>query len=605
MRLFELFSSTFVNGYQFLRNDQERLSVSTFNPSDSSVESEKIGPLPYMCTDVFAVTALALQLSGAYHYVAPASEGDFADEKILVSGPERDDWIEIGRKWRGDESDWDMVSPPEELLLKWEQFRSFFDVEVFRMLSEEDGLPEWWKVALELMCIADEAASGLGFNGSDGPYSLQARLISLAHGFVTKGNRAVFSFSAADPDSACILPKSRTPAMGCTLRSLTHNLALLPPRGIARALWVPQKPGDSSASYVADVNANSDGNGMMNCLLIPFPYKISAKAFDGRKDDDAAWGWFKLKPHWCPASGDISKQDEGFAYFSGFVKKLIREAEEDVGRVHVVVFPEAAMSHQIFENLVKALSDTHVELVIGGLFDHVESDKGQQTVTDGNYVAMSTIGESAATSVRQKHHRWRLDRGQILNYALGSSLDPNYLWWEDINILRRSLDFHVMRGTTTVTSLVCEDLARIDPCQELVRCIGPNLVFALLMDGPQIRARWPGRYATVLAEDPGCSVLSFTSLGLIERSNSTGFLPNSRSVGLWRDDTGHSEELILPTHAQALCMTLQSSDLEEYTLDGRGDRVTAESWRLSGLQPICLQLNDYENAIVNGKWPSH
>lgn len=30
------------------------------------------------------------------------------------------------------------------------------------------------------------------------------------------------------------------------------------------------------------------------------------------------------------------------------------------------------------------------------------------------------------------------------------------------------------------------------------------------MDGPQLGSRWPGRYAGVLADEPGCSVLTFT-----------------------------------------------------------------------------------------------
>lgn len=66
--------------------------------------------------------------------------------------------------------------------------------------------------------------------------------------------------------------------------------------------------------------------------------------------------------------------------------------------------------------------------------------------------------------------------------------------------------------------LVCEDLARQDPAADLIRAVGPNLLIALLMDGPQLSGRWPARYASVLAEDPGTSVLTLTSLGMAERS---------------------------------------------------------------------------------------
>ena len=85
--------------------------------------------------------------------------------------------------------------------------------------------------------------------------------------------------------------------------------------------------------------------------------------------------------------------------------------------------------------------------------------------------------------------------------------------------------------------LICEDLARQDPVTEVIRAVGPNLVFALLMDGPQLRNRWASRYASVLAEDPGCSVLSLTSLGMSRRSRprleSGPVVDRSSVIALW------------------------------------------------------------------------
>ncbi|WGM45844.1 hypothetical protein KOAAANKH_00708 [Brevundimonas sp. NIBR10] len=168
--------------------------------------------------------------------------------------------------------------------------------------------------------------------------------------------------------------------------------------------------------------------------------------------------------------------------------------------------------------------------------------------------------------------------------------------------MSRSLDMFVLRGVSTVTTLICEDLARNDPCQELVRGIGPNLVVALLMDGPQLKDRWPARYATVLAEDPGSSVLTFTSLGLIERANDTRRFPPARQVGLWRDDGGKTVELTLPQNAQALCLTLQPSHFQERTLDGRTDDGDAQSWRLTAIAPVGLPNPDPR--IMMGVWPT-
>jgi hypothetical protein len=53
----------------------------------------------------------------------------------------------------------------------------------------------------------------------------------------------------------------------------------------------------------------------------------------------------------------------------------------------------------------------------------------------------------------------------------------------------------------------CEDLASLDEWAELVRSAGPSLVVALLLDGPQLAARWPCRYSSVLVDDPGSAVL--------------------------------------------------------------------------------------------------
>ena len=118
--------------------------------------------------------------------------------------------------------------------------------------------------------------------------------------------------------------------------------------------------------------------------------------------------------------------------------------------------------------------------------------------------------------------------------------------------------------------LICEDLARYDPVLTVMNAIGPNLVVALLMDGPQLEQRWPGRYATALAEDPGSAVLTVTSLGMVERSAMPGD-PQNREIALWKEPNGKVKVLKLPRDNHALLLTLTSQLVEQYTLDGRGD----------------------------------
>src|SRR5690606_18576218 len=105
--------------------------------------------------------------------------------------------------------------------------------------------------------------------------------------------------------------------------------------------------------------------------------------------------------------------------------------------------------------------------------------------------------------------------------------------------------------------LICEDLARQDPVAELVRAVGPNLVIALLMDGPQLEGRWSDRYATVLADDPGSSVLTVTNAGMVKLDTWQGN-GRSNSVALWRDAvSGKSQKIELRRSTKAVSLLLR------------------------------------------------
>jgi len=122
----------------------------------------------------------------------------------------------------------------------------------------------------------------------------------------------------------------------------------------------------------------------------------------------------------------------------------------------------------------------------------------------------------------------------------------------------------------------------------LVRSVGPNLVIALLMDGPQTKERWAARYATVLADDPGCSVLSFTSLGMSQLSRPQTGPSRSRVVAIWKDAFSSASEIELPIGYDAVAISLSIRYREEYTADGRGDDEAAAFPILSGVHPIAL-----------------
>ena len=181
---------------------------------------------------------------------------------------------------------------------------------------------------------------------------------------------------------------------------------------------------------------------------------------------------------------------------------------------------------------------------------------------------------------QSKHHRWCLDRSQILQYGLGARVPASRECWEGIHLGDREINFVTLQSWLTICVLICEDLARQDPLAEVIRAVGPNLIFALLMDGPQLKNRWPSRYASVLAEDPGCSVLTLTSLGMSSRSRPRevergGAADKSSVIALWKDAWYGEREIALEPGHDACVLSLVCRSEKEYTLDGRHDHGQA------------------------------
>lgn len=467
-------------------------------------------------------------------------------------------------------------------------------------------LPNWWTCAYELLAIADEAAFGVGLtsrrpDGSERPRTqVQSQVEEEWFNRLDAGPGSLSTTAfTADDTLVCVQPKTRTPNVGCTLRSLSHNLAHLPGRGLASVEWVPS------------MSIPKSGSEPFNALLIPFPFYISAKCFEPKKlAGQSDWGEFHVRQRWLY---DAKLADEHGAdkielqrnELVKWITGLARQAQLDCGNLNAIIFPEYALDCETLMMLCNRLVETNdfpsLEIVISGLsnkFRQRPASDGDhpQAVTDrvsyteretGNYAAVCRLNDPGGVSfyIRGKHHRWKLDRRQIEKYALAHRLDPNKSWWEGISLEDRRIGVHEFRAGSTMSVLICEDLARADPCQRLVRSIGPNLVVALLMDGPQLKARWPAHYAGVLADDPGSSVLTLTSLGLIERAAAAG-APESRTIALWKGHNTDARELRLPNDRHGLVVTLTENRRTEKTLDGREDGGTARVWSLSGSYPV-------------------
>ena len=585
---------------------------------------------PRMPYDVFAIAASLIEGAGVYHHLQPAKkrhnggvdnskvrhmEISAEDRRAVTDAalawssldPAKGRWPDFARDLVGDAC-WGKLEPLFESW--WIVFGEAAHSEVFERWVDQPGdeVPFWWKHVWRLFAISDEAAKGTAFQfdpreilralrGED----TEIRWFE-AEVFLEHAQRApdvpepaaydeftdITTLSIARQAVVNVLPKVRTSMVGCTLRSLSHHLALLPAAGVARGRWTP--------NYLTPRAAHgSKPKDLMNLLLVPFPYSLSADSFAETSIEDVSqglpgsvpmFGYFDVHQRWI--TEDTARRHKIIT----FVEALVQAAKVQCPEVNGIIFPELSLDYETFE-LVRDHVGKHMpsaKILIAGT-------SSNEFGATGNFVAVASFealregvdGRHHRQTIREKHHRWKLDRQQLKDYGLLGVLSPALSWWENIALQNRRIDFTVLQRDSVLAAMICEDLARVDPCQQVIRSVGPNLVVALLMDAPQLEQRWPARYATVLAEDPGCAVLTLTSRGLMTRQHRLGIHRSSgddRVVGLWRDDKSPAPiKLNCPYDAQAVLLSVIAESAEDVSLDGRVDRE-AKAWRYVGNVPI-------------------
>jgi hypothetical protein len=560
-------------------------------------------PLP---PDVFGVMGLLLDLSGATHHICQAkrdgwvapleySEADLKSATLVGEAWRVRELIPLRKKGRFS------LSVPDKIAKHWAQLWEHRNEPLFKRLRAGEPHPAWWKDSLFLFVAADEAAFGFGFPVTQGTVvePMPAAFWDMRKLFNmilivenTPGSRSVKakdtyeSISTIPRDIACVLPKARTPQTGSTLRNLSHHLALLPARGLARAYWHMPPP-------VYDARSESDP---LNLLLVPYPYVILPSNFAPKLPDermDGRWGWFDVDGHWH-ASADPEE-------VVSFIHDLVATAQRISGPIHGIVLPECAVDFSTYTLLRPRVNDSirmhgalrEIDFLVAGVNKDEDNKACNMAATTVFYrttkpVPGDDVPFGSIRNTQYKHHRWRIDHNQIRQYGLGSALSLGRTWWEGIELSSRKLNVFVFRRGATLAPLICEDLARLEPVHELIRSIGPNLVIALLLDGAQIASRWPGRYAMGLADDPGSSVLTLTSYGLVARSGGRVGVKDgaSRSIGLWRDDQGDTKELLLAKGSAAVMLSLSGERHEEFTSYGRSDSRFAVRWKYADQMPI-------------------
>ena len=388
---------------------------------------------PIFPFDLFAITGYLLENSGAYHHVVPALEpqrprtADRAHRVVRIGRKTLADCRRMGRRWRrmtqrdgeaerGLSKD-EVLKRRQEVIDRltdlWHRlFAQYGNAPIFtsKKIVSEDGkntAPRWWFIALQLFIIADEAAESFGTlpihkltDKDETSFALAQPIINFKNDFQksmkdwaaapdqTRSTIAIpplTTLSVARQDIVAVVPKARTTPVGCTLRSLSHHLALLPARGVARANWVPHIFAQGPAPEME-----------FNLLLVPYPFSIAPHDFRGQTGlvgSRQAAGLFTIEQTWLQAyrgtgmNPDMAERILAVE-LTNFICDLAKDARTThrANDIHALVFPEMALNHRVFLMLQEKLQGefASLELFVAGLSE-------DETGRKGNFVAVSTF----------------------------------------------------------------------------------------------------------------------------------------------------------------------------------------------------------------------
>jgi hypothetical protein len=434
--------------------------------------------------------------------------------------------------------------------------------------KSEESAARFFEAIIGLHILADAAAGSIGMPRSSTKES--AVFDAFANILLTLRG----SLSTLSKFYGVVLPKMRTPQAGLTLRNLSHNLTFHDCE--VEVMW-------RSFPW-----ANFDEN-TLNVLYVPYPFDFDPNRFQSDTDYYESVGYFTYDP------GDWQE--------IGSVVDLIEEVRAKGIQPHMLVFSETAFNEEAYKRLLTALSHRygaddprHMPVVVAGIAKQ-EHDLHYNELRLATYFAGKWY-----QLAQHKHHRWQLNEAQIRQYGLQGHLSTARPLFERSIIGQRRLTFYAPTPWLVLSPLICEDLSRIEPVSELIRGVGPTLVLALLLDGPQLAERWPGRYASVLADDPGTGVLTVTSYGAAKASRPHDSITSSPGANSKNNQTTGTEEAVVASwkdaesrfqklsvsDREAMLVTLTANMGEEVTLDHRRETGKGAGFRLVGAQNFSM-----------------
>ncbi len=555
--------------------------------------------------DLFAVTSHLLKNTGAYRYCLhpeyrKSTKGN-TNNKSTVTGQslikERKD---AGKKWAATLNQ-DLLSsqpspsPIREFVCKFIESSKEVKMNMLRALdiyghgterlndrqkNELNTAKSFLLNLIECHSIADVASDNFGLPGVY--RNENCALLCLGNTLLNKRG----TLSRLPKHKITVVPKLRTPRTGAELRNLSHHLHA--EQTEIEVIWrfMPWAFTDK---------------GQLHILAIPFPFELEEEAFDESVGFQRhTHGLFNFKPN----PGDSMRTKHIKALVHDFLSY-----EAKAGKVHMVIFPEQAFTveelkrfeselvkqkqeQSISNNVGKTAKDGSLPIIISGATESYlkpEDDNLQFPDVNAAYVSQYILGKWYRMS-QFKHHRWSLEESQLNQYKIAGRLSVSKRWFENSFITQRRLTVVSCAPWLAVTPLICEDLVQQQPVAPIIRGIGPSLIVAMLLDGPQTEKRWPARYAGVLSQDPGSSVISLTATGMVNLARPSDDSDRRNEFFMFAEGFGRPRYFPIDKDYRekkadcelAYSVVIKPSSIEERTMDDRSDDGQAFSVKFSG-----------------------
>ena len=469
---------------------------------------------------------------------------------------------------------------------------------ICELKDEDEDIRKFVISLITCFAIADSSCRSLGLVGQT--TKKENKINKVFHTVANLLLNNTGSLSTIPKFHGTVLPKMRTPQSGLSLRSLSHHLTFHVTE--VEIMWrtFPWLNNDKQS---------------LNVLAVPYPSQIDQTNFEIVEDNYHSVRYFK---------GKIKENEIEENILINSLVNEVKNGIENHNEIDIIVLPEMALNETTYNRLLNTFAKYSTEdkgfiqlpIIIAGVIKQTEKNTERENRFEPfhNEARIATFFGGKWYYIRQrKHHRWHLERNQILQYKLEGYFPTDRNWFELSTISQRKLTVLTPNSWLALSSLICEDLAQQEPIGDVIRGIGPTLLMALLSDGPQLTHRWSARYASVLADDPGTAVLSLTSKGMAHRSQrieAFGASDNNNHtddkadivIGLWKDMIKGWKELYLPLNKQALLFTISATFKEEFTLDGRTDHTNASVFKMNTISPIPILLDSKENYIEENQY---